>query len=153
MELIPSSVMETAAKSKVCGTCRQDLPLIMFGVSLRHKYGVHSRCKQCQKDAGKRWYDTKGWAYKLNKRYGIDAEGYNTLFAAQDSRCAICRESYTGRLFVDHDHQTQMVRGLLCPDCNRAVRALEKDKDWAAKALEYLREVNGTDRPKQSLTL
>jgi hypothetical protein len=34
----------------------------------------------------------------------------------QDGRCAICEEAKA--LLVDHDHETMLVRGLLCARCN-----------------------------------
>lgn len=34
----------------------------------------------------------------------------------QQGRCAIC--GARGSLVVDHDHQTGLVRGKLCPSCN-----------------------------------
>ncbi|NAS22494.1 hypothetical protein GT755_12455 [Herbidospora sp. NEAU-GS84] len=37
--------------------------------------------------------------------------------AAHDGRCAACRLT-NERLFLDHDHSTGLVRGLLCRSCN-----------------------------------
>jgi len=38
----------------------------------------------------------------------------------QEDRCAICGDVERGRrLHLDHDHDTGLVRGLLCPPCNR----------------------------------
>ena len=53
---------------------------------------------------------------------------------AQDGKCAICHNPETrkihGRvtdLAVDHDHETGVVRGLLCHRCN-FILGLAKDK-------------------------
>lgn len=40
----------------------------------------------------------------------------DALYELQDERCGIC--GYRGRLVVDHDHGSGMVRGLLCSGCN-----------------------------------
>jgi hypothetical protein len=54
--------------------------------------------------------------------YGLSEEDYVRLFHLQAGRCAICRsEQRIKRLAVDHDHETDEVRGLLCQDCNEAV--------------------------------
>lgn len=53
------------------------------------------------------------------KTYGLTAEQYDMLLAAQGGRCAICRaKPKSKRLAVDHDHRTGAVRGLLCSRCN-----------------------------------
>jgi len=77
--------------------------------------------KQKIRDAGKRWRD-KNPGYELKKRYGISAEEYQKLFALQKGCCAICGKKPSGvrkkRLSVDHNHVTDIVRGLLCGLCN-----------------------------------
>ncbi len=51
---------------------------------------------------------------------------YNTLFRAQDGKCAICgyKDGETWifggkcKLVIDHSHETSKIRGLLCNGCN-----------------------------------
>jgi len=65
----------------------------------------------------------------LEKQYGITFDEYNALRAAQAYRCAICgREEANDRsqLAVDHDHETGIVRGLLCIRCNTHLGWYEK---------------------------
>lgn len=51
---------------------------------------------------------------------GMTAEHYDRLLANQNGVCAICGKPQNGRhLAVDHDHETGIVRGLLCVHCNR----------------------------------
>jgi hypothetical protein len=59
----------------------------------------------------------------LMKAYGLTLEQYDTLVRSQDSRCAVCnRLPKSGqRLHVDHDHETGLVRALLCSPCNSAL--------------------------------
>jgi Recombination endonuclease VII len=44
------------------------------------------------------------------------AEIRAALHRLQNGRCAVCPS--TGKLHVDHDHATGLVRGLLCRPCN-----------------------------------
>ena len=59
----------------------------------------------------------------LKRMYGIDVDEYNTLLENQNNVCAICKkECESGkRLAVDHCHESNKVRGLLCTKCNTAI--------------------------------
>ncbi len=61
-------------------------------------------------------------------RYKITPEDYEELLTAQDYVCAICAGTNPDgmRLFVDHDHTTEVIRGLLCRRCNTALAWYER---------------------------
>lgn len=62
---------------------------------------------------------------------------YESLLAAQEGRCAICREFK--KLAVDHDHETGKVRGLLCDYCNRRLLTERHTVELLQRAITYLR--------------
>jgi len=79
------------------------------------------------------------------RRFGITAEQYSVLFVAQNGVCAIClrpeRAIQRGKLralSVDHCHETEKVRGLLCRDCNIALGKLEDSLRYARNVVAYL---------------
>ncbi len=76
----------------------------------------------------------------LLKEYGLVAEEYDALLAQQGGVCAICgRVNPDGRpLYIDHDHATGRVRGLLCRKCNTALGLLSDDAATVRVALAYL---------------
>ena len=49
-------------------------------------------------------------------RYKLDPDAYQSLLDGQGEVCAICYQRE--KLYVDHDHKTGAVRGLLCNRCN-----------------------------------
>jgi hypothetical protein len=67
-------------------------------------------------------------------------DDYKKMLQDQNNVCAICkRPDPSGRrLCIDHDHETEEVRGLLCCICNIAISLVEMDADWNTKAKEYL---------------
>lgn len=73
------------------------------------------------------------------KRYGVTIEKYNQMFEAQNGVCAICGEASNDKsLAVDHDHQTKVVRGLLCISCNLSIGHARDSIEILQKAIEYL---------------
>lgn len=82
----------------------------------------------------------------LRTNYGLDEDAYDALLNEQGGRCAICGRAEqsahrTGTRFslsIDHDHQSGVVRGLLCQRCNRAIGLLGDDPKLLEAAKAYL---------------
>ena len=76
----------------------------------------------------------------LAATYGLSLQEYDDLYNQQQGCCAICnrhRMELKRVLFVDHDHKTKKVRGLLCYSCNTGLALYESHKK---KILNYLGE-------------
>lgn len=83
------------------------------------------------------YYQRKG--YNL-KKYGLTLEQFEALLASQDHKCAVCKEEFTVKFpCVDHDHNTNAVRGLLCSGCNRSI-AIFDNPLLLESTLRYLRK-------------
>ncbi len=139
---------------KRCRDCREVKPLEAFPLQKGGKEGRHPLCKPCraaqerqryerdrerllqEKRVNKRWRRRARWR-ALERKYGLPQHEYEALFAAQRGCCAIC-ELRPDRLFVDHEHATGQVRGLLCSNCNFAVGELGDDPARCASAAAYL---------------
>jgi hypothetical protein len=72
----------------------------------------------------------------LKRLYGLTWEEFQRWHELQGNRCAIC-EAET-KLFVDHDHTTGLVRGLLCSNCNFGVGSLGDSAARLRRAAAYL---------------
>ncbi len=80
--------------------------------------------------------------HRLRSKFDMSIEDYNTLLENQQGRCAICnrhQDDLTRRLAVDHCHQTNRIRGLLCTSCNSAIGILGDTTESLQKVVEYLR--------------
>jgi hypothetical protein len=80
-------------------------------------------------------------ARHLQQTYGITIEDWDALFLSQGSACAICRATDPGTKLgwhVDHCHNTQAVRGILCGGCNTGLGHFRDNKDALRSAVEYL---------------
>lgn len=90
----------------------------------------------------------------LKRFYGLTFEQYDALFECQHGRCAVCtlplvRQTDRARPFtkhvvnavgrVDHDHETNAVRGLLCGKCNTLLGNARDNEQILLNAIGYLR--------------
>lgn len=82
---------------------------------------------------------------EIRRHYGITQDTYNKLREEHEDLCAICNEPETKKirgnvvsLSVDHNHETGLVRGLLCMRCNRALGMFLDSRGLLQKAIDYL---------------
>lgn len=82
----------------------------------------------------------------MKRDYGITVEDYHALEKSQGYVCAICKKPESNRwsvdvpfsLAVDHDHNTGIVRGLLCGNCNTGIGKFYDSKELLESAIRYL---------------
>ena len=74
------------------------------------------------------------------REFGINPQLYEDILASQGGVCAICRGACnSGRaMALDHDHETGMIRGVLCHKCNRGIGLLRDDPNLLRAAANYL---------------
>lgn len=79
-------------------------------------------------------------ASQYKRNYGITLREYENKFISQNGACAICKKHNLNgkRLFVDHDHKTNQVRGLLCHLCNSALGQVKEDFHILNAMYDYL---------------
>ena len=75
----------------------------------------------------------------LMKRYGITQADKDRMEDEQGGNCYICGFPPDRRgLFVDHDHKTKEVRGLLCGSCNSGLGFFKDSMVNLMRAVRYL---------------
>lgn len=80
---------------------------------------------------------------RLRTKYGISPEDYDLILEVQGGVCTICREPNTTDLplYVDHDHDSGWVRGLLCNQCNQGLGFFGDNPKNLMRAIGYLASV------------
>ena len=85
----------------------------------------------------------KSRTFTLLAKYGITEEAYEALAQTQNYKCKICGlhkdDTRYGVLDVDHDHATNLIRGLLCSACNKGLAFFRDDQVRLLKAIQYLK--------------
>jgi hypothetical protein len=80
--------------------------------------------------------------YNLRNDYGIGLVEYNEKLTSQNHCCEICKRVMSSP-HVDHDHETEQVRDLLCRECNSALGFIRDDIAVAERLLAYLKKGKG----------
>lgn len=130
--------------------------------SERNKQLCKERYLKCDKAA----HRDRAWARKLKTQFGLTVEDYNAMFEAQQGLCRICRQPESQiqkgrviRLAVDHCHETDVVRGLLCRACNTGLGQFRHSPKLLEAAMGYLSTKDAdsqlrlkTDHPAAEIT-
>ncbi len=132
---------------KICSRCEALKPLSEFGSWKRRTVdGKHVWCKPCVRDYSRAHIRAPRQSYQRSyilKQYGLTPESFDELLKAQDGKCAICRTSDLGKrgtFYVDHDHASGQLRGLLCLGCNTGLGCFRDSGALLIAASEYLRK-------------
>lgn len=93
---------------------------------------------------------SKKWAEKNKRRrkhnvlmatHGISIDTYESMLVKQNYKCACCptlHSDLTRGLFVDHDHITGKIRGLLCTSCNSSLGYAKDNIEVLLNMVKYL---------------
>ncbi|MFC4909465.1 endonuclease VII domain-containing protein [Actinomadura gamaensis] len=114
-------------------------PLEEFARNRSRKSGVSTYCKPCHAAVcAENRARNHGSArnYRLKLRYGITEQQADRLLAAQGGMCVICLRAPASH--VDHDHDTGLVRGMLCFKCNNGLGQFGDEVWRLEEAADYL---------------
>jgi len=132
---------------KKCSKCHVVKSLSEFYI-IKHSGNPHGSCKECFKKRSKESSQRLGRNHRKNIElqwfYGIGLNDYNEMLEAQGGQCvcgATQGRSNKEALHVDHDHNTGLIRGLLCHRCNRAIGLVDDPESLRALA-DYIESAN-----------
>lgn len=117
---------------KRCSTCQEFLPVSGFHKNVAFPDGLQNVCKTCRENL------------RSIQKYGISLEEKAELIKAQGGVCEICERPLI-KAHTDHDHRTGVVRGILCPDCNKGLGLFKDSQRSFSRAIGYLGKNEGWD--------
>lgn len=166
------SCKDAEPKVKKCNGCHLIFSIDEYNLRTngRGGYKRRSRCKLCERKAGREYreknldacrarkkrYDqshpekVNEWSFKARmKRMGLDHEFVLKYIEQHNGVCEICGDKPSFRkLAVDHCHITSAMRGLLCSTCNTGIGMFKDDTSLLLKAILYLQKHNTPGRNK-----
>lgn len=146
---------------KKCGRCREILPDEMFCKNNQTITKLNCYCRNCAKIRNNKWREnnieiarasSKNWCKNnkenlankaLKHNYKISLDEKHFILLDQDYKCAVC-----GKVLIltgidshtDHNHETGIVRGVLCRDCNHMIGNAHESIHNLELAIEYLKK-------------
>ena len=151
-----------------CTKCKKVKDSSLFHSYSKKKNGFTSQCKECRNKNRKEQYlkdpelskeKVKQYrnylkttnpeklffsnrATKLKSAYNLTLDEYNIKLKQQDYKCGVCGKEHEEvnkkRLVVDHCHETNVVRSLLCNNCNTALGLLKENIETIEALKNYL---------------
>jgi len=151
-------------KCKKCPKCERTLSVVQNFHMVKHRGRLrpNSYCKKCAVAWTNAWRKTKPskyfrvrkqqyaiknsdkvkrWSMRSRwKRIGLDPNVVEAFIAIHNGVCDICGEPPNGMtLAVDHCHDTMILRGLLCSNCNVGLGMFEDNPELLRRAIKYLK--------------
>lgn len=148
------------SKLKRCSKCHEYKPRSEFSGESRRPDGLRCFCRVCGAKQLKEYRQRPDIikrkrehfarpeqlayrrSYELVRKFGITLEEYDAMLASQHGLCALCgTDKPNGRwntFHVDHCHETGVIRGLLCYQCNAALGRLGDNEEGIRRALKYV---------------
>ena len=81
----------------------------------------------------------RGWQFK--KKYNLTLNNHFLLYIHQNGCCAICKNAVPlNKMDVDHNHEINQVRGLLCRSCNLVLGKVKENIQTLRNAIKYLQQ-------------
>lgn len=130
---------------KQCNKCGEEKPLDEFPFRKSAKDGRRNECRVCSRVYHKAFSDKnrtnirhKARERALKDRYNLTPQDVKVILEEQQGSCCICGCDISKKPYVDHNHATGEVRGLLCNKCNRGLGYFNDSVANLNNAIDYL---------------
>ncbi len=125
--------------SKICSRCKMEQPSRNFYKRNDKLNGLESICINCNKIEYKDEHYTRMRKNATYKRlYDLSYSEYKQKCIEQNNQCAICKQNC--KLVVDHCHDTNKIRKLLCNKCNTGLGAFKENIFNLINAAYYIND-------------
>ena len=80
--------------------------------------------------------------FHLEYKYGVTRDHRDQMMRERGGKCDVCGEherNVKGVLCIEHCHETEEIRGLVCNECNTTLARLGDNLDGVMKFVNYLK--------------
>lgn len=104
-----------------------------------HRKDYQNSYREYKQSENLNWKKIKEMAYTVGKTFEEVEQWFNAQWMKQQAQCAICGKVFSDSGCIDHDHNTNQLRGLLCSSCNVGIGMFCDSPDLCIKASKYLK--------------
>ncbi len=126
-----------------CKACRSKYMAKLYLDNREREIAKHKAWYEKNKSAisikGKKERAANPEKHKLGRRikkYGLSKCQYENMLTEQNNSCAICLRPF-GIPYIDHCHDSGLVRALLCSQCNTGFGLLQEDVAIFRRCIAY----------------
>lgn len=133
-------------KVKICKLCGAEFEQVTsekYCFECIKKHGTGIKCSRAKYMVDNR--ETVNLNTKIRNswgKFGCNTDIYNSLMASQKYKCAMCgnelKIGIRNAIAVDHDHSTNVIRGILCMSCNMSLGGFKDSIITLTNAIAYL---------------
>lgn len=122
-----------------CSRCLKMIKLSQFnkhgGKTSTAYLGIHPYCKECSAEK------------HLISKYGITMNQKLEMIKSQNNKCKICEIKLpSDKLRIDHCHNSNIIRGILCDDCNVTLGLVKENIQTLENMILYLKTNTVADK-------
>jgi hypothetical protein len=139
------SYNDQGLRVKRCPKCGESKDETLWNFKDKGHKRLSTYCKACDRvrktlAARERFKDREKRKQENHRqrlwKYGLKPEQYEQMLMDAQNACEIC--SSTENLVIDHCHDSDKVRGILCWSCNVALGHFKDSLETVKKATDYL---------------
>lgn len=139
---------------KICCLCNRPVHISQFRKDKDRHDGLSNKCRPCANSWHREYrklnpglreryapsikYPRKSY---LKREYKLTQSEYEEMLYQQSGGCAVCGKTAPGgrgSFHIDHNHESGVIRGLLCAPCNMGIGQLGDSADRLRLAIAYL---------------
>ena len=122
---------------KLCNVCNKTLSLDKFHKRTLKtgKVSHQSKCKECSTSVRKKYYKPHEYMWR---KFNLSEAEYQQLM--KHNNCQVCGRDITNKKCIDHCHNKEKIRGVLCNNCNTALGLVGDNVQILSKLIQYLEQ-------------
>ena len=143
---------KTPKQKRCTGPCGRMLSIDSFRLRSVNTTARRSYCQECEGAEWRRRYASLTREERRARSQRLRLNGFppsviRAFFDLQPKQCAICGATVGDvdgrRLYIEHNHVTHRLRGLLCKKCNAGIGMFGDDVTRLEAAIAYLKRTDG----------